>query len=140
MKIVLTLTQRHEQEAAKRVEECRELVAQEQAQLEQLESYSEQYMQTYVERSQFLSAQERMGYSGFIQRLTGAISDQQSKLARMNQVYEQALSQWRERYLKRESIANLITRLEQEDNALIEKRLQKELDELAAQQFNRRPQ
>lgn len=139
MKVVLTLAERDEQAAAKRVEECRALIAAEEQQLVQLEEYTAHYLTTYQERAQTLDAHQMSNYSVFIQRLGEATSDQKDKLQRMHQITEQALSKWREKYLKRDSIANLIKRLELEENALLEKKLQKEMDEFATQQFVRRP-
>jgi flagellar FliJ protein len=44
---------------------------------------------------------------------------------------------WRKAYQKRESIKELIARLQLEENALLDKRLQKELDELVGQAYSR---
>ena len=138
MQLVLSLTERQEKDAAARVEECKTLLVQEQEQLQQLQDYSGQYMEAYADKSGSLQVQERINYSSFIQRLTVAIDEQRFKVERTAKVHEQALARWQDVYLRRKSISQLIERLQQEENALLDKRLQKELDELAAQQFNRR--
>lgn len=138
MQLVLSLTERQEKEAATRVEECKTLLTQEQEQLQQLQDYSGQYLETYADKSGLLQVQQRINYSSFIQRLTVAIEEQRYKVERTAKVHEQALARWQDVYLRRKSISQLIERLQQEENALLDKRLQKELDELAAQQFNRR--
>lgn len=138
LQIVLTLAERHEQAAAKQLGERRAQVEFEQEQLTQLDEYAEQYLQTYRDRRQGLYAEELITYSGFIQRLGAAREDQQAKLERVTRHYEQGLQVWREKYHRRKSIAEMIARLAVEDNALLEKRLQKEMDELTGQQFSAR--
>jgi flagellar FliJ protein len=137
LQIVLTLAERYEQDAAIQVREWRIQLSNEQEQLRQLEEYTEQYLQVYRTRTQSLYAEELMTYSGFIQRLSSARSEQELKLARVTQQYDMSLQEWRKRYQRRESIAEMINRLQREDNALLEKRLQKELDELTMQQYQR---
>jgi flagellar FliJ protein len=138
LQIVLTLAERHEQAAAKAVAERRAQLTAEEEQLRQLEEYAEQYLQTYRARTTGLRAEDLITYSGFIQRLNSAQREQQAKLERVAQQYEQALQVWREKYHRRESIAGMIQRLEIEDNQIVEKRLQKELDELTTQQFHQK--
>lgn len=138
MQIVLTLAVRHEDVAAKQVAERKAQLTAEEQQLRQLEEYAEQYLQTYRTRTGNMRAEDLIIYSGFIQRLNAAQREQQAKLERVAQQYEQALQLWREKYHRRESIAGMIDRLEIEDNQIIEKRLQKELDELTTQQFHQK--
>jgi flagellar FliJ protein len=135
LQIVLTLAQRHEQEAARQVAEARAQMEAEEAQLRQLEEYTEQYLQTYRTRTENVRAEDLMIYSSFIQRLNRVLAEQKIKLERVTAEYEQTLQQWREKYQRRQSIADLIARLEQEENTALEKRLQKELDDLTTQQF-----
>lgn len=138
MQIVLSLADRTEQAAAQRLTEYREQVTAEQQQLTQLDEYTEQYLHSYAERKSGLYAQELISYSNFIQRLGEARQEQQLKLARMLQALEQIQRDWREKHQRRKSIQELIARLQYEENAELEKRLQKELDELSAQQYQDR--
>lgn len=138
MQIVLSLADRTEQAAAQRLMQYREQVNAEQQQLLQLEQYTEQYLHNYAERKSGLYAQELISYSSFIQRLDQARQEQQLKLSRMLQALEQIQRDWREKHQRRKSIQELIARLQQEENDELEKRLQKELDELSAQQYNGR--
>lgn len=135
LEIVLTLAERHEQAAAKMVGEWRTQLTAEEEQLRQLDDYAQQYLTTYSNLRTGLRAEDLITYSGFIQRLEVARTDQQARLERVAQQYEKTLQQWREKYHRKESIADMIRRLEREDNQLLEKRLQKELDELTSQQF-----
>lgn len=138
LQIVLTLAERHEQAAAKQVAQWREQVVVEREQLQQLDEYTEQYLQVYRERKNGLHAEELITYSGFIQRLGTVKAEQESKLERVIQQHELSLKLWQDKYHRRQSIADLIGRLGKEDNDLLEKQLQKELDELSIQQFQRR--
>lgn len=137
MQIVLMLAERHEQAAAQRLSSYREQINAEQAQLQQLEEYAAHYLDTYGSLKSGLHAQDLISYSGFIQRLGDAKKEQQVKVARMMQTLDQLQQDWRGKYRRRESIQELIVRLRHEENEVLEKRLQKELDDLSAQQFYR---
>src|SRR5690554_1006140 len=138
MQVVLMLAERTEQAAAQRLGQYRDQVSAEQEQLQQLIEYTEQYLHSHTERTTGIHADELISFSNFIQRLGAAKKEQELKLARMQQTLDQIQQDWREKYQKRHSIQELITRLQHEENALLEKRLQKELDDLSAQQFQRR--
>lgn len=135
LQIVLTLAERHEQAAAQHVAEWRAQVNVERDQLQQLEEYTAQYLATYGERKNALRAEELITYSGFIQRLGAVRAEQQVKLERVIQQHELSLKVWRDQHHRRQAIGELIGRLAKEDDDLLEKRLQKELDELSIQQF-----
>lgn len=138
MQVVLTLAQRHEDEAAKRLGDCRDLLAAEQRQLAELIEYRDQYLHAQGESRTGVYAQELINYSHFISRLGDACREQEAKVARTQTNLSALQQQWREKHQKRKSIEDLIHRLQQEDNLLLDKRLQKELDELSAQQLQRR--
>ena len=137
MQIVLTLAERHEQAAAQRLGNFREQVNAEQEQLRQLEEYAAHYLDTYGSLKTGLHAQDLISYSSFIQRLGDAKKEQQAKIARLMQALDQLQQEWRDKHRRRESIQDLIARLRYEENDVLEKRLQKELDDLSAQQFQR---
>lgn len=138
MQVVLTLAQRHEDEAARRLGDCRDSLAAEERQLADLVEYRDQYLTAQGEPRTGIYAQELINYSHFIARLVDACREQEGKVARTQAALAMLQQQWREKYQKRQSIKDLITRLQQEENLLLDKRLQKELDELSAQQLQRR--
>ncbi len=135
MQIVLTLARQREQVAARQMGEWRTRMNNEQAQLAQLEEYSAYYLAAYGDRSRDLSVQDMMTYSSFLQRLGEAKTEQSRKLEAVTHHYQQSLQVWQQSYHKCGSIARMIERLQREEDALSEKRLQKELDELATQGF-----
>ncbi len=67
-----------------------------------------------------------------------ARKEQQARLERLQLQLERLRQVWRIAHQKTESIKDLIARLQQEENALLDKRLQKEMDELVGQAYSRR--
>jgi flagellar protein FliJ len=131
MNIVLVLAQKAEDEAAKRVKEQADLVRLEQEQLDDLNAYSQQYLQSYSSLKSGVTAQDMINYSGFISRLADAIKEQQVKIQRLQQGLDKLKTQWSITHQKRKALEDLIERLKKEESAVLEKLLQKELDELA---------
>lgn len=131
MKIVLTLAEKAEDEAAKRLKEQADLVKLEQEQLEGLKAYSDQYLQSYSSLRSGVTAQDMINYSGFISRLAEAIKEQQLKIERLQQGLDKLKAQWSITHQKRKALEDLIERMKKEESVALEKLLQKELDELA---------
>ena len=137
MQVVLTLALKHEDEAAKKLSQFREQLAQEERQLAELRDYAAQYLQTQSELREGVLAYELINYSSFISRLNEACTEQEGKVARYQQLLNTLQQQWRVKHQKRKSIEDLIVRLTREDSLLLDKRLQQELDELSSQQLQR---
>jgi flagellar protein FliJ len=138
MQVVLTLAERNEEQAGQQLSQFTQQVDAEAEQLRQLDEYAAQYLNTYSERKTAVRPQELIAYSGFIQRLGEARKEQQARLERLQVQLERLRQMWRIAHQKTESIKDLITRLTQEENALLDKRLQKEMDELVGQAYSRR--
>jgi len=138
MQVVLTLTERSEQQAGEKLGQFTVQVDAEIEQLRQLDEYADQYLQVYSSRKVAVKPQELIAYSGFIQRLAEARKEQQARLERMQLQLERYRQAWRIAHQKTKSIKELITRLQHEENAGLDKRLQKELDELVGQAYSRR--
>lgn len=137
MLVVQTLAQKQEDEAAQKLRQMREQLAQEQRQLQELRDYSAQYLNAQGALREGVLAHELINYSSFIGRLNEACREQEAKVMRVSSLLDALQQQWRIKHQKRKSIEELIVRLQQEDNQLLEKRLQKELDDLSAQQLER---
>jgi flagellar protein FliJ len=137
MQVVLTLAERQEEEAAKKLSQFRDQLAQEERQLVELRDYANQYIHAQGELRQGVLAHELINYSTFINRLNEACREQETKVERYKVILDSLQQQWRVKHQKRKSIEELIARLQQEDNLLLDKRLQKELDELSSQQLQR---
>ena len=137
MQVVLTLAERQEEEAAKKLSQFRDQLAQEERQLVELRDYANQYLYAQGELRQGVLAHELINYSTFINRLNEACREQETKVERYKVILDSLQQQWRVKHQKRKSIEELIARLQQEDNLLLDKRLQKELDELSSQALQR---
>ncbi len=138
MQVVLTLAERNEQQSGQHLSQFTLQVDSEAEQMRQLDEYAEQYLKTYSERKTGVRPQELIAYSGFIQRLGLARKEQQARLDRLQIQLERYRQAWRIAHQKTESIKELIVRLQHEENALVDKRLQKEMDELVSQAYSRR--
>jgi flagellar FliJ protein len=138
MQVVLTLAQRSEQYAGQQLGVCQAQVVAETEQLRQLDEYAAQYLNIYSERKTAVRPQELIAYSGFIQRLGDARKEQEARLNRIQTQLERLRQTWRIAHQKCESIKELIEKLKHEENTLLDKRLQKELDELVGQAYSRR--
>lgn len=137
MQVVQTLAERQEDEAAKKLSQFREQLAQEELQLADLRDYAAQYLHAQGELRQGILAHELINYSTFINRLNEACREQEAKVERYRSIQETLQQQWRIKHQKRKSIEELIVRLQQEDALVLDKRLQKEMDELSAQLLRR---
>jgi flagellar protein FliJ len=137
MQTVLMIAERTEQEAGKKCSQHNKLVNAEELQLQELENYAKQYLQSYSDRKIDVRAQELIAFSGFIQRLTQACKDQQAKLIQLYNLRESLKLAWSIARRKRELIGDLIERMLSEENLALDKKAQKEIDELIGQQYHR---
>jgi flagellar protein FliJ len=137
MQTVHMIAERKEQEAAKKLSQHHALISAEEQQLQDLDSYAKQYLQSYSERKIDVRPQELIAYSGFIQRLAQARKDQHAKLVQLYKIRENLTKAWSSSARKRELIDELIQRMRQEDNLVLDKKAQKEIDELIGQQYHR---
>lgn len=131
LQLVLQLAQKAEDDAASRVREQAGLLQNEKIQLQELKDYSGQYLNSYANMRDGVSAHQMINYSGFIGRLADAIKDQENKIQRVQEGLDKLKSQWSIAHQKRKALEDLIERLKKEHSNELEKRLQKELDELA---------
>ncbi len=138
LQVVLILAERKEQEIGQQLSQQRGLVAVEEQQLRELDDYAKQYLQTYSARKVDVRPHELIAYSSFIQRLGEACKEQQAKLERLIIILDKIQQRWHMAHQKCEAIKELIQRLERDENLLLDKRLQKELDELTNQQYSRK--
>lgn len=134
---VLMLAEREEKAAATALGEHQAQLDGERQQLGQLLDYRSQYLADYQQLRSSATAQALMSYSGFLQRLGGAISGQEQRLDQVRRALEQSRSHWQEKYYRRQSLEELVHRLRREEELQAEQRLQRELDDMAAQRFSR---
>lgn len=134
---VLMLAERQEQEAATRLGDYREELHAEQQQLEMLREYSATYMAEIESRRTGLKSSDLLSYRNFLQRLGQAEQDQVHKVTRMLDALERIQLEWQKKYHYRQSIEDLIERFKHQESEALDKQLQRELDELASQSYQR---
>lgn len=136
-KIVLNLAQQDEDNAAEKLNMSRAQLQQEQVQLKQLQDYSAQYIADLSGKSTQVRASQLINYTSFIQRIHLLQQEQERKIMRAERLVEQTQSIWQQLYQKRKAIQDLIARYVSEEEAALDKKLQKEIDDLTTQKYSR---
>lgn len=137
MTIVLQLAEQAEQSAAELLQQYRDQLNAAEQQLQQLLDYQQEYIEQ-INSKQQLSAREMISDRSFIGQLDDAAGAQRQKLASCHRQCDEALAAWQKAYQKRNNIADLIEKMRLDENALMEKQLQKEIDELSSQSLLRK--
>ncbi len=137
MEVVLSLARREEDAAATRLGEVQRLLAEEQAQLQQLEDYLREYRENFNSRTRGLRGEELATFTGFTQRLIQAREQQRGRIGQVSEQVDKVRTIWHMKHHKRRSIADLVERLRTEENAALERRLQKEMDELIGRSYGK---
>lgn len=137
MGVVLMVAQKHEQDAAGYLKQHQQIVAQQQEQLTQLTEYRASYLEKLTQTQGGLSPDQLSHYSSFIHNLEGMLDQQRGKLEELEMQLEKVRMHWFQQHNRCKSIEELITRLRQGEDKDAERRLQKELDEMAGAARNR---
>lgn len=132
LKVVLRVAEHREREAAGYLAQYQQQLAAEQAQWQQLNAYRDTYMLEYGDLNARHNSADMIRYSDFIRRLGSAIDEQAGKVESAREQCDKVLQFWQQRRHKRKSLESLIQRLSASENLELERKLQKELDELAS--------
>lgn len=124
------LAERKEQEAARQLGELQRQLTHEQAQLEELQFYRQEYLNDYSQAQTDLNTLQRERLSSFIFRLADVIEVQQQKLLTLQQQLEVLRQQWQLCHHQRKAIADLIERLLRTEDNEAERQLQKLMDDM----------
>ncbi len=138
MAIVLTLAERAEATAAQRLQEARHQCQMDEDKLQELKEYHQDYADQIDQRREGLTAQIIMTYRHFLQQLEQSVEVQGAKVKQAGLLCERLLVEWQQLYHRRRSIGELIERLQKTESSILEKRLQKEIDELTTLNQHRR--
>ncbi len=130
--IVLQLLTRKEQQAASEFENYRIRLDSEHRQLHQLQEYRRDYVASTASIRGAVDLSQLARYRTFMQQLSDTVDAQQAKLQNMEQTLQQLKDIWVGFYRRRQTMADLIARYQQEEEQLLDKLLQKELDDLSA--------
>lgn len=132
MKVVLQLAVRAEEGAASQLEQGRLQVMQAQQQLQQVEEYQQGYINSLNQPKSGQSAYSMINDRRFLEQLSFVCRTQSGQIDQLRQNEENCLRNWQLCYQRRRNIEQMIEKLKQGENLLMEKQLQKELDELSA--------
>lgn len=132
MAIVLQMAERAEEAAARQLEQSRSQVAQAQQQLQQVEEYQKDYTQALNQPKAGVSAYAMINDRRFLEQLHLVCQSQMAQIHQLSEQEARCLRNWQQCYQRRRNIVQLIDKLKQNESALLEKQLQKEMDELSS--------
>ncbi|MDR6236120.1 flagellar export protein FliJ [Pseudomonas oryzihabitans] len=129
---VVEMSEREERDAAQRLGQCQQQLAQAEFKLGELQRYREDYQQRLVVNgSRGVTGQWLIGYQRFLSQLEEAIGQQERNAQWHRDVVAKARTQWQERYARLEGLRKLVERYKQEQRLVEDKREQKQMDEYA---------
>ncbi|MGH1371904.1 MAG: flagellar export protein FliJ [Cellvibrionaceae bacterium] len=131
MLVVLDMAERAEKSAAQTLEQARHQVAHAKQQFEQVSEYQAEYERALNQPKQAVSVQVLMNDRLFLAQLVQVVTAQRGQLDQLRAGEDSALHNWQLCYQRRKNIEKLINSLKNEEDAVLEKKLQKEMDELS---------
>jgi len=132
MLTVLQLAVRTEEGAASQLEQSRRQLEQARQQLQQVEEYQQGYIQSLNQPKSGQSAYSMINDRRFLEQLSFVCQTQAGQIEQLRQNEDQCLQNWQTCYQRRRNIEQLIEKLKQDESQLVEKQLQKEMDELSS--------
>lgn len=130
LRLVLSMAERAENDAADRLRLQREQLHTHVNQLQQIVQYNREYGDQ-IGRLGSMNIQQMIGQRNFMSQLGSMVESQTDTVDALRQQTQKAEQQWYSHHLRRKSLIELIERLELEQNRVEQARLQKELDELS---------
>lgn len=136
---VLALEERKEQEALDRMGEARQQVESHREQVENLESYQQEYRNQIRANQQGVVPVARLqAWQAFIAQLDQVIAAQQQQLKQAEQLFEQRRREWQQAWERRRGMEKYIETCRQQEQREQDLREQKMADEAAGRAFARR--
>jgi len=129
MQIVIDLAQKKQDEAGAVLQEKKSLLEAKRAKSEELKTYYEHYDKLYADRKVGLRVAEIINSRSFLQQLAVAIEFQKEQLLLAEKAVLEAQTEWRRHYLKVQSLLDLQHRYQNEENAEVERRDQRLMEE-----------
>ena len=132
MRPVQQLAQSREQEAVQKLGQSQQYVQAQQAKLEELRAYRDQYARDFeASGGDGLGATRVQDYRIFLSRLGEAVSQQEAVIAQCGARHEQTRRQWMESRGQSQIVDKLVDRYCLEENKQLDRAEQKEQDERA---------
>ncbi|MGB1239232.1 MAG: flagellar export protein FliJ [Pseudomonadales bacterium] len=139
MKVVLDLEARKKQQADQFLAQHVQRVQTDQVQLQQLESYLDEYQRQYQQAcSQGISIQSMTTYQAFLAKVSSAIVQHKAAMKVNQQHLEKVREFWTKTYARHKAVGSLVDKFKEEELAAADKATQKMIDEASQQQFARR--
>lgn len=130
LRLVLSIAERAESEAAAVLQQQRSQLQSQAAQLQQIASYNQEYS-CQINQLGTVNVEQMIGQRNFMAQLSQMIQSQSETVDILRQQTAKAEQQWHQQYQRKQKLSELIERLEQEQNLYEQQRLQKELDEIS---------
>lgn len=139
LEIVLTLEERKEQDALERMGAARTQVEDQQAQVDNLNRYQQEYRnQIRNNQSGVVPVSRLQAWQAFIAQLDQVILRQQQVLDQAIQVFEARRHEWQQAWERRRGMEKYIETCRQQEQKEQDTREQKLSDEAAGRMFSRR--
>jgi flagellar export protein FliJ len=139
MQTLKKLAEWREREAAAAVSQQQIHLTAEQQQLKNLQSYYQDYLVTIDQQKQ-LARSELLNYRNFCQQLAHTIGSGKQKVSSMQRELDNRKNNWFLCRNKRQVLEELILRCTQEENHVLQKELEKEIDDIwLAQRHHSQP-
>ena len=133
------LAERRRQQAEQQLGQAQQQLVAEQQKLLQLEQYLDDYQQNLLATGQAgVGIEQLQRLQSFKHRLLDALAQQRKQIEFCEQLLEQAKQQWHAARGRERAMGSLIERTVDQELLEEDKRLQKQLDELAQSQAQRR--
>ena len=127
--IVLELAERDENEATEAVQVFRKRLQDEQQRLLELKEYYQEYENLFSRQRSGIRASEIASQRQFLVELIRMQDRQTQQIAIVEKGLNQKLDAWRRCHLKYQALEQLIARIKQEENRVLDRKEQKLLDE-----------
>src|SRR5580692_816762 len=109
-------------------------VAELERQLEQLQSYRDEYVRNSTQSSGAIDAVKLQNYRTFLDRLGEALRQHSKKLEGARAEYEKRRALWSEKRIEAESLSRVVDRFRKEEQHAADAREQRDSDEAAMRQ------
>jgi flagellar FliJ protein len=132
MQPVQQLAQSREQKAVQKLGQSQQYLQAQQAKLEELRAYRDQYARDFeASGGDGLGATRVQDYRIFLGRLSEAVRQQEAVIAQCCTRHEQTRQQWMESRSQSRAFAKLVDSYRQEENKQLDRKEQKEQDDRA---------
>jgi flagellar FliJ protein len=130
LKVVLAVAERKRKEADRFLADAQRRVSQGEDGIAQLQRYLQEYQQQFTASGQQgLSIGALHTQQAFMHKINNTICEQQQALEQARQQLQQIRAYWQQVYARQKGIERLIRKAREEEQQLLERKLQRDIDE-----------